>query len=231
MDSGIYLITCSPVGALPIYYVGQSKNVTTRWVRHRYALNKGDHHNPRLQALWSKYGASSFSFCLLEKCDVSSLCEIEQWWLDEIHGYRRCLNLSKDARAPSRGLKMSKEAVAKSIQNRKPAILTEAQRKAVSERLAPFRGQSLSDQAKAKISASKTGVKNHFFGRSGALSPVARPVVGVCVATGASVRFASASEARSAGFTPNCISRVCLGTRKQHKGYMWSFAATTSSSS
>lgn len=217
---GIYLITCTPPGELPLYYVGQSVNVMRRWVRHRYTLKAGTHHNARMRALQRIHGESIFRLDVLEVCGISDLNRLEQWWVDEMFGYRRVLNLAKDVVAPARGYVLSSEARAK-ISKRRNAVYSADMRKEVSVRLAPYRLLPKSDATKAKQSAAKMGEKNHFFGKSGGLSPVARSVAGKCLATGIMTVFDSISEVRRAGFISNCVSRVCSGQRKSHKNHAW----------
>ena len=86
-------------------YVGSSKDIYGRWVRHRNDLNKEKHHCPHLQASWNKYKEFNFRFEILEKTmldDWKTLCECEQKWYDyyEEQNVVR-YNASKIAKCPS----------------------------------------------------------------------------------------------------------------------------------
>jgi hypothetical protein len=87
-------------------------------------------------------------------------------------------------------------------------------------------GSSHTEGTRAKISALKSGEKNHWFGKSGDKSPTSRPTI--CIATG--MRFVSGRAAadwlRENGHpaaTQGKISEVCLGRRKSAYGYAWQF--------
>ena len=79
LDSGVYAIRCRYNGRT---YVGSSKNIKRRWLRHRGDLRGGIHHSPHLQRAWDKYGEQGFEFFVLSYCAVDELLEHEQFWLD-----------------------------------------------------------------------------------------------------------------------------------------------------
>jgi group I intron endonuclease len=88
INCGIYSIT-SPSGKK---YVGSGQDIEKRWDWHRHKLRKGGHHSQALQRAWTKYGESTFLFEILELCNISSLNEREQHWIDMLktvgpHGY------------------------------------------------------------------------------------------------------------------------------------------------
>jgi group I intron endonuclease len=63
-------------------YYGSSKNIETRWLKHKNELKKGKHINIILQRAWDKYGSDNFSFEVVEECDENILLEREQYYLD-----------------------------------------------------------------------------------------------------------------------------------------------------
>lgn len=79
MKSGIYKIVNTANGKA---YIGSSFVLTRRWNRHVRELRGGIHPNAKLQAAWSKYGETSFEFCVVEYVDESLLIEREQHWID-----------------------------------------------------------------------------------------------------------------------------------------------------
>lgn len=151
---GIYLITCSPPNRLPLYYVGQSVNLHNRQREHFSELKRDDHNNPYMQSLWKMYGAESFKFEVLEVCERDDLDDREQWWLDHMHGYRRCLNLAKDAASPNRGKPIPPDVRAKIGAAQRGKIISYEQRKAIS---ASLKGRKQSAEFSAKLSAAFKG--------------------------------------------------------------------------
>jgi group I intron endonuclease len=92
---GVYRITNLVNGK---NYIGISKSIYKRWEYHRYRLKKGIHDNIHLQSAWNKYGKENFEFKIIEECQVDSLQEREDYWINffnSIHrekGYNRLLS-------------------------------------------------------------------------------------------------------------------------------------------
>lgn len=63
------------------YYVGQGKDVYSRWRHHLYCMKNGTHHNHEIQEDYNRYGKDSFSFSLLEEC--TNRDEREIYWIEE----------------------------------------------------------------------------------------------------------------------------------------------------
>ena len=63
-------------------YIGQSKNVFTRWAKHynEAILNKPNN-NSILHKAIRKYGIESFRFRIIEFCDESELNDKEQFYI------------------------------------------------------------------------------------------------------------------------------------------------------
>ena len=59
-------------------YIGQSKNINSRWRQHRYLANIDDGH---LYRAMRKYGIDNFSFSVIEECSISSLNDREEFWI------------------------------------------------------------------------------------------------------------------------------------------------------
>lgn len=105
--SGVYLVTCGRGDALPVYYVGQTRDFARRTKEHLYALRHGKHSNRRLQNTYNAYGVVSIE--MLEPCATDELNDAEQWWIDEMHGHRRVANAAVEARS-NRGYKKTDAA-------------------------------------------------------------------------------------------------------------------------
>lgn len=66
-------------------YIGSSASVkgfSTRWSKHRKQLERQQHHSPKLQNAWNKYGADAFIFEVLLYCDPENCLIYEQIYLD-----------------------------------------------------------------------------------------------------------------------------------------------------
>lgn len=71
------MIYCLPVEKA---YIGQARNIHTRWTAHKGLLRRKEHENTYLQNLWSKYGAKCFVFYVLENSE--DLTAREQYFFD-----------------------------------------------------------------------------------------------------------------------------------------------------
>ena len=224
MDSGIYLITCSPPGELPRYYVGQSRTLRARLRTHKWSLGAGRHHNKKMQSAWDKYGAACFRFDVLELCESNALDEFEQWWLDETVGHRRVMNIGTTSGSAMRGVRFSaehKQRISRALTGKKRASpMSNYLRQLVSQR---FKGKPKTDEEKRKNAESQRGAKNHMFGRRGAGSPSAKSVMGRRLSDGAVIFLSCMKDGEALGFRSSKISQCCHGTRPHHRGYAWSF--------
>ena len=134
-ESGIYRIVNLTNGK---FYIGSAVNLERRWYMHRNRLNAGKHRNAHLQAAWNKYGEAAFEFRVIERVeDKSRLIEREQEWIDSCR-QDLAYNICKVANSRL-GVKARPETV-------------EKQREAAT-------GVTHTEEAKAKMSAAKMGVK------------------------------------------------------------------------
>lgn len=79
-SGGIYKIVNKIDGK---YYVGSTKNFSSRWKEHVYDLARNIHHNSYLQNAWNKYGKNNFAFIIAEKIDdMTKLRMVEQTYLN-----------------------------------------------------------------------------------------------------------------------------------------------------
>lgn len=93
---GIYQITCIPTGKI---YVGSAKSLRKRYQSHFGSLQRNEHHNPKLQNAFRKYGFDAFVFVVLEYVLFPEmLITREQFWLDKLKPFgKRGFNILKNA--------------------------------------------------------------------------------------------------------------------------------------
>lgn len=63
-------------------YVGSSKNIYQRLLKHFALLRHNKHENAHLQNAWNKYGEENFEWIVLELCNSNVLTEKEQYCID-----------------------------------------------------------------------------------------------------------------------------------------------------
>ena len=84
MIAGVYAITNIQNGK---QYVGSSKNIPRRKIRHFHDLRKAKHHSNYLQNSFNKYGRENFEFSILEQISEATqeiLYIKEQYWIDKL---------------------------------------------------------------------------------------------------------------------------------------------------
>lgn len=141
-------------------YIGSTVNkVNSRWIDHKWLLNKNTHHSKSLQDAWSTDGAIAFNFYIIEDNIDDEVCrEHEDYYvkfyktLDRQFGYNE--------REPLFGgglLRFSDEQRQRLSNSRKGEGN-------------PFYGKSHTDEARQKMSESRTGKQtkenNHNYGKS-----------------------------------------------------------------
>ena len=84
-ESGVYAITNTVTGE---QYVGLSDSLTNRQRIHWSALQRGKHHNKRLQTAWDAHGAEAFRFDILESfpygVNVFEGAQAELEWIERL---------------------------------------------------------------------------------------------------------------------------------------------------
>lgn len=135
---GIYAIENTKTGRV---YIGSTKNHKRRWDTHRQRLHRGRHVNPYLQHAWDKYGENNFAFKLIETVPRDSdLLTREQHYLDIGFKEDSLYNIAKKADAPP-----------------VPSWRGEDN---------PMYGKQHSEEAKAKMSESRSGPNHPLYGKS-----------------------------------------------------------------
>lgn len=153
--AGIYRIVNLANGKC---YVGSARNLAGRWRGHLCDLRLGKHHSVLLQRAWTKYGAASFKFEVLERvADLMSLVAREQSHLDALRPYDPALGYNIQPLAQSslgRVVPMERRIrIAAALTGRKMNLSEEAR----AARAAAWRGRKHTAAALERMRASKLG--------------------------------------------------------------------------
>ena len=73
-------------------YIGQSKDIHSRWKTHRNELNSNKHKNDYLQNAWNKYGEENFTFTILEVCQQHQLNQLEKYYINKYDTFNNDIN-------------------------------------------------------------------------------------------------------------------------------------------
>ena len=76
------------------YYIGQSRNLRARKIKHLNTLKNKKHDNSRLNHTFNKYGLPTFR--IVQYCEVQNLDTTEQYYLNIYFKDPYCCNLSKN---------------------------------------------------------------------------------------------------------------------------------------
>ena len=164
------------------YYIGSAESFARREWQHKYDLRKGTHKNPRLQAAWNKYGEEMFVFEIIETVPEGvTAFEVENKYLAECVGKPDCYNINTDAFVPRLGIPHRTESKDKMSKSRKGKaageshyrygqVLSQEVRAKISATQAgrpnPRKGQKMSEQGRNNVKAAvKRGEESHFFGK------------------------------------------------------------------
>lgn len=199
-------------------YIGSTVNYNNRWSRHRYHLNKGDHHNLHLLNSWRKNGSDNFEFSIIEYViNVENLIIIEQYWLDIIKPeYNKRLIAENNL-----GIKLSDEQKErrKKNANYKNRIISDETKKRMSQ--AGYKRKPMSDDTKKKMSNSKKGIipKNLSNLHKKSRKKVFKYKNGIFIRVYVSISRAS----KVCGISQSGIYMCCHKKRMTAGGYSWSF--------
>ena len=210
-------------------YIGQSKDIDTRWKKHIYELTHNKHHNDYLQKSWNKYGKENFRFYNLERCCFEMLDEKERYWIDYYDTLdRNCgYNLKDGGQNGGSTLTIeTREKLSKSIRKsyenfdlrnlRRKNALAQWSNPKIKEKISKenngMYGKKHSEESKKRMS-------EHSKGRK---SPTRNTTPVFCVET--KTAYEDATDAHNKlGYDSSAILKVCQGKRKTCGGYHWAF--------
>lgn len=155
LKTGIYKITCLENGRV---YIGQAKNILSRWTEHKTKLNGNYHINKHLQSAWNKYGSDKFIFEVLEFCDYEELNEKEISYILEAKTFGKIFNKT-DGGDGCKGYKHTEEYKESMRGENNPMynkLVTKETREKISDALF---GRKYSEERCSNISKGRRGMK------------------------------------------------------------------------
>ena len=241
-DSGIYKIVNIKNGKV---YVGQTYDLTYRWLRHRSDLNTNSHYNKHLQNAWNKYGQENFRFEILERCPLDIIDEREIYWINKLDSINNGYNLCEGGLG-CRGYKHTEEEILKMrmIQNPKAVVRLDLNGNLLDEWISAShcaKTLNLSDVRSIKSCCNKTDHvksskgyiymwkedydkngfdKEYYSTRKKFSKHVAQYTIdGVFIKEWNSIQ----EIVNQLRYSRESIRKCCVGEFKQSHGYLWKF--------
>lgn len=204
-------------------YVGSSVNLYNRQNMHMWSLKVNRHKNPHLQASYNKYGKDAFIFETLEECNVESLIQSEQYYVNNL---KPKYNVHTECVKSCLGIKRSPEYI-ENISKRNTGNFWSQERKDAFSKLAKERkwtppnniGKKHSMETINKIvESNKMSLK-----RVNAIKRLQKSVVSLNVFTGIFEEFESLIEASKQLNIPKGSLSYVIKYNKPYKNYLISY--------
>lgn len=206
-------------------YIGQTKNLKTRFNSHLSLLRQNKHQNKHLQSSYNKYGEINFSFTVLESCE--NLNERECYWIEIFtsvnnkKGYNKTHGGDSGIRSEEtkgkisswqKGRKLTATHIANILKGntgRKHSQETKDYMRKL------YKGRPLTEETKKKISYAKKGKKLSAETRLKLKGRGNRPVIQYDIKGDFIKEFESAKLAgETLGLWKSDITQCCIGNRK-----------------
>jgi group I intron endonuclease len=199
-------------------------------------LRKGRHGNRHLQSAFVKYKERSFVYLILER--TNDLNKRESFWIKFFggmdggkiynkssggeNGFTRSKETKDKCSRWQIGRKLSKTHIENIIKANKGVKKHTQETKDYLSNL--YKGRPLTEETKAKISASKIGRKMPEEQRLKRMGQGSRPVVQFDKGGNKISEFNSAKDAGdSLGFWKSDITQCCMGNRKTVSGFIFKY--------
>jgi group I intron endonuclease len=148
-QTGVYTITCTINNKV---YVGSAQTSFQKRLYHHFCvLNVNKHKNRYLQNAWNKYGAESFTFDIIEKCDKSFCLSTEQYWMNMLNCTNKSIGYNINPLATSTPSNCRESQLKKSIKM-KENYATGKMVSAFKDKEPWNKGISMSNEHKQKLS-------------------------------------------------------------------------------
>lgn len=160
MKTGVYKITCIENNKI---YIGSAINIEKRIKTHFNKLRLKNHINPHLQNSYNLYGRDKFTWQIIEECEVDSLKQKEQEWMDKTNCYNRDIGFNNCLKADRpTGYKHTEKAKETMRAKKLGKKLSESH---ISKISSSNKGKRRTEEFKSRLSEMRRGSKNPMFGK------------------------------------------------------------------
>lgn len=226
MRTGIYLITNTITNKV---YVGSAVNIDLRWKEHLNDLRKNKHHSIKLQRAFAKYGETNFIFDVIMLCDKLELIVNEQTFINQFESYKKGYNSCPIAgsRLGSKQSEETKNKIRAKLKGRPSPKKGSTASAETRVKLSKARkDKKLSDTHVENIRQSKMGDKNPFYGKTVKEEhKICKKIKQYTKDMVLIKEWNSITEcAKSLNTRIGSISAVLIGARKNHLGFIFTYA-------
>jgi group I intron endonuclease len=99
------------------YYVGKSKDIEKRFLKHKSDLRLNRHHSKYLQNVYNKYGLEDLSFEIIQECSYEESSSLEKYYIKKYNSFEEGFNNTEGGEWGAPGRKFSAETLAKLSNN------------------------------------------------------------------------------------------------------------------
>lgn len=93
------------------YYIGKSKDIHKRILKHKSDLRLGKHHSPYLQNTYNKYGEEDLVYTIIQECSYEGSGELEKYYIKKYDAFNNGFNMTEGGEWGAPGRKFSEETL------------------------------------------------------------------------------------------------------------------------
>ena len=99
------------------YYIGKSKDIKKRIIKHKSDLRLNKHHSSYLQNVYNKYGIEDLSFEVLQECSYEESSALEKYYIKKYNSFEDGFNSTEGGEWGAPGRRFSEETLKKLSEN------------------------------------------------------------------------------------------------------------------
>lgn len=77
------------------YYIGKSKDIHKRILKHKSDLKLNHHHSSYLQNIYNKYGLEDLEFSVICECSYEDSAELEKEYIKKFDSFQNGFNMTE----------------------------------------------------------------------------------------------------------------------------------------
>ena len=101
------------------YYIGKSKDIHKRILKHKSDLKLNHHHSSYLQNTYNKYGLEDLEFSVICECSYEDSAELEKEYIKKFDSFQNDFNMTEGGEWGAPGRKFSEETLKRMSENMK----------------------------------------------------------------------------------------------------------------